>query len=98
MTTGRFSVWVAILAALRIGPALVVLAADGRSLPGLPGSAYGPPGGDTYGFYAAAREFVSAWAHVSRPVLGVAVLALAAIIVFSLRAWRCGARGTAVAV
>ncbi len=98
MITRRFAVWVALLAALRVVPALVVLAADGRSLPGLPGSAYGPPDGDTYGFYAAAREFVSAWGHVSRPLLAVAALALMVIALYGRRAWRRGARGTAVAV
>jgi hypothetical protein len=91
-------VWVAVLALLRILPALVVLAANGRSLPAIPGSPYGPPNGDTYGFYAAAREFVSAWAHVSRPLLALAVLALGAALVFARRLWRKGSGGVAVAV
>jgi hypothetical protein len=93
-----FRVWVAVLALLRILPALVVLAANGRSLPAIPGSPYGPPNGDTYGFYAAAREFVSAWAHVSRPLLAFAVLALGAALVFARRLWRKGSGGVAVAV
>jgi hypothetical protein len=93
-----FRVWVAVLALLRILPALVVLAANGRSLPAIPGSPYGPPNGDTYGFYAAAREFVSAWAHVSRPLLALAVLALGAALVFARRLWRKGSGGVAVAV
>jgi hypothetical protein len=93
-----FRVWVGILALLRILPAIVVLAANGRSLPTIPGSAYGPPTGDTYGFYAAAREFVSAWAHVSRPLLGLAVIALIAALVVARRLWRRGSGGAAVAL
>jgi hypothetical protein len=93
-----FRAWVAVLAVLRILPALVVLAANGRSLPTLPGSRYGPPNGDTYGFYAAAREFVSAWAHVSRPLLALSVVALAAALVLARRLWRKGSEGAAVAL
>jgi hypothetical protein len=93
-----FRVWVGILALLRILPAIVVLVANGRSLPTIPGSGYGPPTGDTYGFYAAAREFVSAWAHVSRPLLGLAVIALIAALVVARRLWRQGSGGGAVAL
>jgi hypothetical protein len=93
-----FRVWVGILALLRILPAIVVLAANGRSLPTIPGSRYGPPTGDTYGFYAAAREFVSAWAHVSRPLLALSVLALVAALVVGRRLWRQGSGGAAVAL
>jgi hypothetical protein len=93
-----FRLWVAALAVLRIVPALLVLAANGRKLPGLPSYAYGPPTGDTYGFYAAAREFISAWAHVSKPLLALAVLGLAALLVVTRRLWRNGRRGEGVAV
>jgi hypothetical protein len=93
-----FTVSVALLALLRILPALVVLVANGRSLPAIPGSAYGPPNGDTYGFYAAGREFVSAWAHVSRPLLAVAVLALGVALLLARRLWRTGSGGVAVAL
>jgi hypothetical protein len=93
-----FRVWIAALALLRIFPALVVLAANGRSLPAIPGAPYGPPNGDTYGFYAAAREFVSAWAHVSRPLLGLSVVVLGAALVLARRLWRNDARGAAVAL
>jgi len=93
-----FRVWVGILALLRILPAIVVLAANGRSLPTIPGSRYGPPTGDTYGFYAAAREFVSAWAHVSRPLLALSVLALVVALVIARRLWRQGSGGPAVAL
>jgi hypothetical protein len=93
-----FRVWVAVLALLRILPALVVLAANGRSLPAFPGYPYGPPTGDTYGFYAAAREFVSAWAHVSRPLLALSVVALGAALVLARRFWRNGSGGVAIAL
>lgn len=86
------------LAALRILPALAVLAANGRSLPTLPGYGYGPPTGDTYGFYAAAREFISAWAHVSKPLLALGVVTLAAAAYLALRLWRDGSRAVAVVV
>src|SRR4051794_28028783 len=76
----------------------MVLAANGRKLPGLPSYAYGPPNGDTYGFYAAAREFISAWAHVSKPLLLLAVVVLAALLVTARRLWRGGRRGEAVAL
>ena len=98
MPERSFRVWVGILALLRILPAIVVLAANGRSLPTIPGSRYGPPTGDTYGFYAAAREFVSAWAHVSRPLLALSVLALVAALVIARRLWRQGSGGPAVAL
>jgi len=93
-----FRLWVAALAALRVVPALLVLAANGRKLPGLPSYAYGPPSGDTYGFYAAAREFISAWAHVSKPLFALALLALAVVLVVAWRLWRSGRRGESVAV
>jgi hypothetical protein len=93
-----FRVWIAVFATLRVLPALVVLVANGRSLPTLPGSRYGPPNGDTYGFYAAAREFVSAWAHVSRPLLALSVVALGTALVVARRLWRNGSGGAAVAL
>jgi hypothetical protein len=93
-----FKVWVAFLAVLRILPAIAVLAANGRSLPTLPGSRYGPPTGDTYGFYAAAREFISAWAHVSRPLLAFSFFAFCGALLVTRRLWREGSDGVAVAV
>jgi hypothetical protein len=89
---------VALLAVLRVLPPLIVLAANGRSLPTLPGYAYGPPAGDTYGFYAAAREFVSVWARTSKVILGLAVVALVALLALAHWLWRRADRGIAVAV
>jgi hypothetical protein len=93
-----FRLWVAALAVLRIVPPLLVLAAGGDKLPGLPSYRYGPPTGDTYGFYAAAREFISAWAHVSRPLLLLVMVALVALLVVARRLWVSARRGEAVAV
>jgi hypothetical protein len=98
VTDSTFKRAVALLAVLRVLPALVVLAANGTSLPLLPGYAYGQPTGDTYGFYAAAREFISAWAHVSKPLLALAVVGLAAVAYGVLRLWRSGRRAEAVVV
>jgi hypothetical protein len=89
---------VAVLAVLRIVPSLIVLAANGHSLPLLPGSEYGPPTGDTYGFYAAAREFISAWGQVSKPVAVVLALLLAAGAYVAWRLWRTNRRAWAVVV
>jgi hypothetical protein len=97
MRTRSFRRGVALLAALRIAPALVVLAANGASLPLLPGYAYGPPRGDTYGFYAAAREFISAWAHVSHVLLAFATLLVVACAIGLALAWRAGRRAEAIA-
>jgi hypothetical protein len=96
MTDREFKRAIALLAVLRIAPALVVLAANGRSLPGVPGYGYGPPAGDTFGFYAAAREFISVWTRVSKPLLGLDVLLLAAGAVGARLLWRKGRSGEAV--
>ncbi len=96
MSDRAFTRSVAVLAVLRIVPALVVLAADGHSLPLLPGSRYGPPTGDTYGFYAAAREFISAWGHVAKPVVLVLVLLVAAGGYGAWHLWRRGRRAWSV--
>src|SRR5947207_8798669 len=77
MSGSAFRLGVAILALLRIAPALIVLAANGRSVPALPSYRYAQPNGDTYGFYAAAREFISVWPHMSKPLLAVCALLLA---------------------
>jgi hypothetical protein len=88
MTDTGFKRAVAGLAVLRVLPAVVVLGANGRSLPGFPGYGYGPPNGDTFGFYAAAREFISAWSHLSKPLLGFAVLVLLGCVTLAVSLWR----------
>jgi Glycosyltransferase family 87 len=98
VTESAFKRCVAGLAVLRIVPPLIVLAANGRSLPTLPGYAYAPPEGDTYGFYAAAREFISVWSRTSKAVLGLAVVALIVLLGVAHRLSRRGDRGIAVAI
>jgi hypothetical protein len=48
------------LVAVRLAIPLVVLAAAGHDLPGLPAYDYAPLNGDSFGFYAEARELISA--------------------------------------
>jgi len=55
------------LAALRVAPPLLVLAAEGRDLPGFPRFDLVEGTGDDAGFYAAAREFMASTARV-RPL------------------------------
>ena len=96
MSDRAFTRSVAVLAVLRIVPALIVLAANGQSLPLLPGYRYGPPTGDTYGFYAAAREFISGWGQIPKPV----VLVLAVLLLMGAYGmwllWRTGRRAWTV--
>jgi hypothetical protein len=88
-----------VLAILRVVPPLIVLAADGRSLPALPGYGYAsPPVGDTYGFYAAAREFVSVWARTSKVLLALALVVLLGLLALAHWLSRRGDRGIAVAI
>jgi hypothetical protein len=98
VTERTFKRCVVVLVALRALPPVIVLAANGRSLPTLPGYGYAPPQGDTYGFYAAAREFVSVWARTQKVFLGLALLALFALLAAAHRLWRHAERGVAVAV
>jgi hypothetical protein len=71
------------LAAVRLAIPLAAYADRGSSLPGLPlferSARDGGLTGDATGFYAAAREFMAAWARMPRAVLALdAVLALGA--------------------
>ncbi|MBA2296494.1 MAG: hypothetical protein H0W14_00465 [Actinobacteria bacterium] len=53
------------LAALRVAPPLLVLAAEGRDLPGFPRFDLVEGTGDDAGFYAAAREFMASTARAT---------------------------------
>ena len=70
--------WIAGLAALvafRLAVPLAALAADGHALPGIPGYDYEPLIGDATGFYATARELISAaagWAGAVALLVAVA--------------------------
>lgn len=87
--------WIAALTALvalRTAIPLLVLAASGRDLPGLPPYEYEPLNGDANGYYAEARELISA---AFGPAGAVAALLLTG---GGWLAWRLRPRWTAVAV
>lgn len=84
---GGRSWWAALaaLVALRVAIPLVALVFSGHALPGLPLYRYQPLTGDSEGFYAAAREFISSVGRASRPLLLLAVVACAAACFVALR-------------
>ena len=87
--------WIAALAglaALRVAIPLVVLAASGHDLPGLPPYDYEPLNGDATGFYAEARELISA---AFGPAGAAAALLLGG---GAWLAWRLRPRWTAIVV
>jgi hypothetical protein len=90
-------IWVAAIVLLGLVPGLIVLALNGRAFLGYPGLAYGPPVGDAYGYYAAAREFISAAGRVPKPVAAVVLLVLVALVGLAVALWRRGHRGWSVA-
>jgi hypothetical protein len=86
--------WIAIagLAALRVLPPLVVLAAEGHDLPGAPRFDLVAGTGDDAGYYAAVREFMAAWGRVPLPLLALVALGLLAVGAGVVAAWRRGVR------
>jgi hypothetical protein len=83
--------WLAGLAALagfRVAIPLVALAGSGHDLPGVPAYDYAPLNGDSFGFYAATREFLASFERVGLPLLALTALALAAVAVALVRLWR----------
>src|SRR5262249_55735972 len=56
------------------------------------------PSGDTFGFYAGAREFISAWAHTSRPLLGAASVVLIVALAVANRLRQAGRLPEAIAL
>lgn len=92
MTDRAWTAALAGLAAIRVALPLVALAASGRSLPGLPRYDYEPLNGDAAGFYAEARELISA-AFGAAGAAAVALLAAG-----GWAAWRLRPRWTSVFV
>ncbi len=84
----RFVALLAAFAALRVAPPLAALAAEGEKLPGLPRFDLVAGTGDDAGFYAAAREFMSSWGRVPRPILMGTAAALVAAAVVGTKVWR----------
>ena len=89
----RWWLTLGLLAALRAAAPAVVLAAEGRDLPGFPRFDLVADTGDDAGYYAAAREFMAAVGRVPLPLLAgmgltVAVAAVAAVRLWPRRSWR----------
>ena len=80
------------LVAVRVAIPLVVLAAAGHDLPGLPPYDYSPLNGDATGFYAEARELIS----VAFGPAGAAALLLVAAGAAAM--WRLGRTWVSIAV
>lgn len=78
----------AALVAIRVAIPLAALAVSGSALPGLPRFDYVGLSGDATGYYAAIREFISATAKLSAPLLGflaIAAAGLGAVLVLAVR-------------
>jgi hypothetical protein len=94
MTARERSTWwwfLAVCVGVRVAIPLAALAAEGTKLPGLPRYDYGPFYGDANGYYATARELVSAAGRGAIPLFAVLVAgAVAAWLVrrrFGGRSW-----------
>ena len=91
MRAPRLNGWwgaIGLLAAIRLAIPLAAYADSGSKLPGMPRWTYRGLEGDATGFYAAAREFVAAWARVPRPLLALVAIAAIAAAVALVLAWR----------
>lgn len=75
------------LVVLRVLPALVALAGEGRDLPGIPRFDLVAGTGDDAGFYAAAREFISSLGRIPRPLLVLALAVAVGSVVAARRLW-----------
>lgn len=64
---------------VRVAIPLAALAAEGRSLPGLPAFDYGPLWGDANGYYAGAREAISAAGRAALPLAVTLLLGAGAL-------------------
>jgi hypothetical protein len=81
--------------AVRTAIPLAALAAEGNSLPDLPRYDYNPLPGDAYGYYATARELISAAGRGAVPLALVLVVGITAVV---LAARRLGTRNWVVMV
>lgn len=86
--------WAGALAALvgiRVAIPIVALAASGRDLPALPPYEYRPLNGDSFGFYAAARELIASLARPGAARVAVLACALLVAAVVLASRWRADA-------
>ncbi len=84
--------WLAALVAVRAAIPLVVLAASGDDLPVLPAYTYAPLHGDSFGYYAAARELIASLGRVPAALVVLAVIGVLAAGVGVVLLWRRPAR------
>lgn len=94
----RWLVTLALLSGVRLAIPLLTLGFTGHSLPGLPAYRYQPLNGDSFGYYAATREFIASFLRVNRPLLLSAVLLVIGAIVIGVRLWRRSPGYRAIAV
>src|SRR3954464_2236147 len=93
-TVARVRWWgsLGLLAAVRVAIPVAAYADRGSTLPGLPrfdrARADGGLQGDATGFYAATREFISAWARMPRSLLAFLLVVAVAAAVVLVVAWR----------
>jgi hypothetical protein len=90
-----WSSFLAVCVGVRVVIPLAALAAEGTSLPGLPAYDYGPLYGDANGYYATARELISA-AGRGAPLLAVVLLVAVAAVLLVRR--HVGTRSWVMAV
>ena len=93
-----WSLALAFLVAIRLAIPLLALAFSGHALPGLPAYRYHALNGDSFGFYAATREFIASIGRVSKPLLLCSVLLVVGATVIAARLWRRSPRRRWVAV
>lgn len=77
-----------VLVLVRLAVPVLVLAFHGHTLPALPRWDYVALTGDATGFYAAGREFSSAWGQLPHVLVALLALATLAGALLLLRAWR----------
>jgi hypothetical protein len=97
---GRSRWWVTLglLAGIRVAVPLLTLALSGHQLPGLPAYRYQPLNGDSYVYYASAREFIASLLRVDPVLVLVSVMVLAGAVFVGVRLWRGEPRRPALAI
>lgn len=86
--TQRWRLTLGILVGVRVAIPLLTLAFTGHGLPGLPTYTYQPLNGDSFGYYAATREFVASFARISHPLLLCLLAVVIGSTVAGIRIWR----------
>ncbi len=93
--------WWGIIGALvgvRLAIPLLTLAFSGHGLPGLPFYRYQARNGDSFAYYADAREFIASLGRVSPPLVLLAIVLVVASVVVGVRCWRGEPRRPVLAI